>query len=174
MNFLDKLNNIQNFVFDIDGVFTDGTVLLQEDGSLLRTMNTKDGFALKHAIVQGYNVYIITGGKSMGVFYRLVSLGVNKSNIFFDAHDKLSVLKQIVEERNLDLSKTAYMGDDIPDYGPMCFVHLPCCPADAIPEVRSVAQYVSPLNGGQGCVRDLLEKVMKVQEKWFNTDDLKA
>ncbi len=174
MNFLDKLNNIQNFFFDIDGVFTDGTVLIQEDGSLLRTMNTKDGFALKHAVTQGYNIFIITGGKSLGVFYRLASLGVKKENIFFDCHDKLAALKQIVEERSLDLSKTVYMGDDIPDYGPMCYVHLPSCPADAIPEIKSVAQYVSPYNGGHGCVRDLLEKVMKVQGKWFNTDDLKV
>lgn len=174
MNFLDKLNNIQNFFFDIDGVFTDGTVLIQEDGSLLRTMNIKDGFALKHAVTQGYNIYIITGGKSLGVFYRLASLGVKKENIFLDCHDKLAVLKQIVEERSLDLSKTVYMGDDIPDYGPMCYVNLPCCPADAIPEIRSVAQYVSPFNGGHGCARDILEKVMKVQGKWFNTDDLKV
>jgi 3-deoxy-D-manno-octulosonate 8-phosphate phosphatase (KDO 8-P phosphatase) len=174
MNFLDKLNNIQNFVFDIDGVFTDGSVLVQDDGSLLRIMNTKDGLALKHAAAQGYNIYVISGGKSLGVFYRLESLGVKRENIFFDCHDKLALLKQLVEELELDLSKTAYMGDDIPDYGPMCYVHLPCCPADAIPEIRSVAQYVSPLDGGKGCVRDLLEKVMKVQGKWFNTDDLKG
>jgi 3-deoxy-D-manno-octulosonate 8-phosphate phosphatase (KDO 8-P phosphatase) len=101
-------------------------------------------------------------------------LGVKKENIFTDCHDKLSVLKQLVAERNLDLSKSAYMGDDIPDYGPMCYVHLPCCPADAIPEIRALAQYVSPINGGNGCVRDLIEKVMKVQGKWFNLEDLRT
>ena len=174
MSFLNKLNNIQNFIFDIDGVFTDGSVLIQDDGSLLRMMNTKDGFALKHASQQGYEIFVITGGKSAGVLIRLELLGVKKENIFTDCHDKLSVLKQLVAERNLDLSKSAYMGDDIPDYGPMCYVHLPCCPADAIPEIRALAQYVSPINGGNGCVRDLLEKVMKVQGKWFNLEDLRT
>ena len=174
MSFLNKLNNIQNFIFDIDGVFTDGSVLIQDDGSLLRMMNTKDGFALKHASQQGYEIFVITGGKSPGVLIRLELLGVKKENIFTDCHDKLSVLKQLVAERNLDLSKSAYMGDDIPDYGPMCYVHLPCCPADAIPEIRALAQYVSPINGGNGCVRDLLEKVMKVQGKWFNLEDLRT
>jgi 3-deoxy-D-manno-octulosonate 8-phosphate phosphatase (KDO 8-P phosphatase) len=174
MSFLNKLNNIQNFIFDIDGVFTDGSVLIQDDGSLLRMMNTKDGFALKHASQQGYEIFVITGGKSTGVLTRLELLGVKKENIFTDCHDKLSVLKQLVAERNLDLSKSAYMGDDIPDYGPMCYVHLPCCPADAIPEIRALAQYVSPINGGNGCVRDLLEKVMKVQGKWFNLEDLRS
>jgi 3-deoxy-D-manno-octulosonate 8-phosphate phosphatase (KDO 8-P phosphatase) len=174
MSFLNKLNNIQNFIFDIDGVFTDGSVLIQDNGSLLRMMNTKDGFALKHASKQGYEIYVITGGKSPGVLTRLELLGVKKENIFTDCQDKLSVLKQLVAERNLDLSKSAYMGDDIPDYGPMCYVHLPCCPADAIPEIRALAQYVSPINGGNGCVRDLLEKVMKVQGKWFNLEDLRT
>jgi 3-deoxy-D-manno-octulosonate 8-phosphate phosphatase (KDO 8-P phosphatase) len=174
MSFLNKLNNIQNFIFDIDGVFTDGSVLIQDDGSLLRMMNTKDGFALKYASQQGYEIFVITGGKSPGVLTRLELLGVKKENIFTDCHDKLSVLKQLVAERNLDLSKSAYMGDDIPDYGPMCYVHLPCCPADAIPEIRALAQYVSPINGGNGCVRDLLEKVMKVQGKWFNLEDLRT
>jgi 3-deoxy-D-manno-octulosonate 8-phosphate phosphatase (KDO 8-P phosphatase) len=174
MSFLNKLNNIQNFIFDIDGVFTDGSVLIQDDGSLLRMMNTKDGFALKHASQQGYEIFVITGGKSTGVLTRPELLGVKKENIFTDCHDKLSVLKQLVAERNLDLSKSAYMGDDIPDYGPMCYVHLPCCPADAIPEIRALAQYVSPINGGNGCVRDLLEKVMKVQGKWFNLEDLRT
>ena len=129
-------------------------------------MNTKDGLALKHAAAQGYNIYIISGGKSLGVFYRLESLGVKRENIFFDCHDKLAALKQLVEEWELDLSKTAYMGDDIPDYHVMQRVGLPTCPQDASPEIKAISHYISHKNGGKGAVREVIEQVMKVQGKW--------
>ncbi len=168
MSFLNKLKGIRSFVFDVDGVFTDGSVLVQEDGSLLRNMNTKDGFALKHAINSGLEVFIITGGKSPGVFKRFQHLGVPEENIFYDCHDKDSVLKSLIREKRINPAHTAYMGDDIPDYEAMRLVELPTCPSDAIQEIKTISLYVSPREGGKGCVRDILEKILKVQGKWFD------
>lgn len=172
MSFLEKLKDIESFIFDIDGVFTDGSVIVQDDGSLLRMMNTKDGLAIKQAVNQGFQVFVITGGKSPGLILRLQNLGIGSENIFPDIHDKITVLKKLARDNRLDLSKSAYMGDDLPDYGPMRLVHLPCCPSDAVIEIKEIAQYISPFAGGKGCVRDLLEKVLKIQGKWFDLESL--
>lgn len=168
MSFLEKLKDIRSFVFDVDGVFTDGMVQVQDDGTLLRIMNTKDGFALKHAIRNGLDVFIITGGKSPGVLKRLQHLGVPESNIFYDCHDKDAVLKELIRDKRVNPAHCAYMGDDIPDYEAMRLVELPTCPADAIPEIKNISLYISPIEGGKGCVRDILEKILKVQGKWFD------
>jgi 3-deoxy-D-manno-octulosonate 8-phosphate phosphatase (KDO 8-P phosphatase) len=168
MSFLDKLKDISTFIFDVDGVFTDSSVYILEDGVLMRKMSTRDGYAVKHAINKGYKVIVITGGKSEGVIKRLQRLGVRE--IYSGVQDKLSVMEELIEVYNIDMSRTLYMGDDFPDYEAMRLVTLPTCPNDAIPELREIAQYISPLNGGEGCVRDIIEKVLKVQGQWLETD----
>jgi 3-deoxy-D-manno-octulosonate 8-phosphate phosphatase (KDO 8-P phosphatase) len=170
MSYLEKLHEIKHFIFDVDGVMTDGTVLVQEDGSLLRLMNSKDGWAIKHAIKKGYDIFIITGGRSKGVLIRLINLGVPDSNIIIFRDDKLNALKELVHSSKIDLSKTVFMGDDIPDYAAMRLVNLAACPKDAIQEIKNISQYISPFDGGKGCVRDIIEKVLKVQNNWFDLD----
>ncbi|MCP4439641.1 MAG: HAD hydrolase family protein [Aureispira sp.] len=165
MSFLPKLHDINTFIFDVDGVLTDGSVYILENGSQLRKMNTRDGFAIKYAIEQGYKVIIITGGKSQGVVKRLKGLGVKE--IYSGIHDKLEVLMELVDIYGLDLGKTLYMGDDMPDYEGMRVVHLATCPDNAAHEIREISQYISPFKGGEGCVRDVVEKVLRVQGKWI-------
>ena len=167
MSFLDKLQEINTIILDVDGVLTDSSVYIQEDGILMRKMSVRDGFAMKYAIDNGYRIIIITGGKSQGVIKRLEDLGVTE--IHSGIENKLETINELVEIHNLDLSRTAYMGDDFPDYEPLRLVCLSTCPSNAIPEIRAICQYISPLKGGQGCVRDLIEKIMKVQKKWVET-----
>lgn len=162
---LADFKKIESFIFDVDGVFTDSSLLITEKGELLRTMNSRDGFAVKHAINQGYKVIIITGGTSEGVRVRLKGLGVD--HIFIGVQDKEAVLRQLVDKEIVDLSKAIYMGDDIPDLGVMKKVFLPVCPADAATEIQGVSRYVSPINGGRGCVREVIETTLRVQDKWL-------
>ena len=170
MSFLDKLHDVNTFIFDVDGVLTDAFVRVEEDGSLLRSMNTTDGYAMKHALRQGYQIFITTGGRSKGVIRCFLGLGIPEENIFHSTLEKLDVLRQLVNNGKVSLENTAYMGDDIPDYAPMRLVLLATCPKDAAHEIKEVSQYISPLEGGKGCVRDLIEKVLKVQGKWFDLD----
>ena len=173
MNYPEILSQINTFIFDVDGVLTDGSVILMPDGDQARTMNIKDGFALQLAVKQGFIVIIITGGKSETVKKRLEGLGIN--TIYMGASDKLDVYEEAKLTYNLDENKIAYMGDDVPDYFVMNEVALPTCPSDAAPEIIGIAKYVSPLKGGEGCVRDLIEKVLRAQDKWFtpNQDENK-
>ena len=164
MNLLEKFRDIQTFIFDVDGVFTDGGLLIAEDGSLLRQMNVRDGYAVKHALEAGYRICIITGGNSAGVKSRLNKLGIEE--VYSGIHDKISVYNKIVKAHQLDEGEILYMGDDVPDYEVMRRVGLPTCPNDAATEINEVAYYISPFKGGKGCVRDVIEKVMRLQEKW--------
>jgi 3-deoxy-D-manno-octulosonate 8-phosphate phosphatase (KDO 8-P phosphatase) len=164
MNILELFAPIRTFVFDVDGVLTDGSLLATEDGQLLRKMNIKDGYAIQLAIKKGYKVWILSGAKSEGVRLRLQKLGV------LDVHIGIETKKELLQDIALN-SKTAYesvlyMGDDIPDYAAMQLCGLPCCPADAVPEIKSVAKYISPFKGGEGCARDVIEKVMKLNGDW--------
>lgn len=168
MSFLNKLHDISTFIFDVDGVLTDGSVYAFEDGNLMRKMHTKDGFAIKHAIKQGYRIIIITGGSSEGVVKRLKKLGVE--DVYYGIHNKLETLKQLINLYSIDLGRVLYMGDDLPDYECMRLCHLATCPSDAVHEVQEISQYISPLNGGQGCVRDVIEKVLRVQKQWVSFD----
>ncbi len=163
MNQLETFKEINTFIFDVDGVMTSGEVLVMEDGKLLRRVNMKDGYALKEAS-KHYTIAIITGGKSTGIIRRLQSLGI--IHIFTDVHDKLSVFDEFIHSRDIDPGNVLYMGDDLPDYKIMRKVGLPACPSDAASEIIKVAQYVSPHKGGQGCVRDVIQKVMLLQGKW--------
>lgn len=164
MSYLDKLTEIRHFIFDVDGVLTNGLLQVQENGELLRQMNTRDGYALKAALTQKYKITIITGGNSKGVINRLQALGI--SQIYSGITNKLKTLEEMVHNQNLDLSEVAYMGDDLPDYECMRTVNLAACPADATTEIKNISQYISAFNGGEGCVRDLIEKVLKAQNKW--------
>jgi len=158
------LKDITTFIFDVDGVFTDGSLLVTSEGELLRKMNVKDGYALKVALKKGYNVCIITGGTNEGVRIRLKGLGV--TDIYMDAHYKMDALEEYMGLNHLEPENILYMGDDIPDIPPLQTVALATCPQNAVAEVKSVSQYISHKNGGHGCVRDVIEQVLKVRGDW--------
>ncbi|MEI6576322.1 MAG: HAD family hydrolase [Bacteroidota bacterium] len=165
-NYKEKLKHITTIIFDYDGVLTGGTVLINPDGELLRTANVKDGYAMKHAVEMGFRIAIISGGKSHSVKNRMAPLGV--TDVFLEVRDKLKMYKEYVATHNLKPEEILFMGDDIPDYPLMKEVGISTCPADAAEEIKAVASYISFQNGGQGCAREILEQVMKVQGKWFN------
>ncbi|HEU0065047.1 MAG TPA: HAD hydrolase family protein [Flavisolibacter sp.] len=169
MNVLEYFQDITTFVFDVDGVLTDGSVLLLENGLQARKMNVKDGLALQMAIKNKYNVVIISGGVSEPVINRLKYLGIDE--IHLGIKDKFKFLQLYVEQNNLSWHEVLYMGDDLPDVPVLELVALPCCPADAAVEVKKVCKYISALNGGSGCVRDVIEKVLKLNDHWnYHTD----
>ena len=163
-SYKEYLNHITTFIFDVDGVLTDGNLIITTSGEMLRKMSIKDGYALKTALLTGFNVCVISGGSNEGVRMRLESLGIK--NIFLGAQEKMIQLSQYLSENNIKSENVLYMGDDIPDYPVMSFVGLPCCPQDAVPEIKSIAKYVSHKKGGKGAVRDVIEQVLKVQGKW--------
>lgn len=158
------MNDITTFIFDVDGVLTDGTVHVSQTGEMLREMNIRDGFAMKAAIESGYHVCIISGGSNEGVRIRLRNLGIN--DIHLGSPDKVETFKEYIDLYNIKPEQVLYMGDDIPDYHVMKLVGLPTCPQDASPEIKEISNYISHKSGGKGAVRDVIEQVMKVQEKW--------
>ncbi len=160
------LAQINTLIFDVDGVLTNGMVTIMPDGELVRHMNIKDGYALKAAIDKGLNVCIISGGKNEGVRTRLANLGIK--DIYLGAHDKIKQYKELVKKYELKPKNVLYMGDDIPDYPVMELVGLPCCPNDAAPEIQGISKYISYKKGGEGCVRDIIEQILRVQGKWEN------
>ena len=166
-SYKEYLKHINTFILDIDGVLTDGTVMVTTSGEMLRSMNIKDGYALKTAIDKGFNICIISGGSNEGVRVRLNGLGI--TDVFLGAHNKIEQLNTYLESNNIDLKQVLYMGDDIPDYPVMKLVGLPTCPQDAAPEIKAISKYISHKNGGKGAVRDVIEQVLKVQDKWFDS-----
>lgn len=163
-NYKELLNDITTFVFDVDGVLTNGSILVSTEGELLRSMSVKDGYAMKKALRAGYTVCIISGGKNEGVRERLRGLGITDIHLGID--DKVACLEEFFDIYDIQAKNVAYMGDDIPDIYPMEKIGLPTCPQDAVAEVKAISKYISHRKGGNGCVRDLIEQVMKVQEKW--------
>ena len=170
-SYKEYLKHITTFIFDIDGVLTDGSVMVTTSGDMLRSMNIKDGYALKTAVDRGYNICIISGGSNEGVRLRLNGLGIN--NVFLGAHNKIEQLNNYLDSNTIDLKNVLYMGDDIPDFPVMKLVGLPTCPQDAVPEIKAISKYVSHKNGGKGAVRDVIEQVLKVQDKWLGSFDAK-
>ncbi len=168
-NYKEYLNHVDTFIFDVDGVLTDGSIQVSTQGELLRTMNIKDGYALKTANNAGFHVCIISGGNNEGVRKRLRDLGI--TNIFLGVQDKVECLKEFFDVYGIDSENVLYMGDDIPDLYAMKLVGMPCCPQDAVAEIKEISRYVSHRKGGQGCVRDVIEQVLKVQGKWLLTPD---
>jgi 3-deoxy-D-manno-octulosonate 8-phosphate phosphatase (KDO 8-P phosphatase) len=165
---LNAFKHISTFVFDVDGVLTDGTLLLLPDGVMARKMNIRDGYALQLAIKKGYRILVISGGNSPEVKNRLEKLGIQE--VWMQVENKSAVLSAYMEANAIPKEQVLYMGDDIPDLQVMQLAGLPCCPEDAVAEIRDIALYHSPFAGGAGCVRDVIEKVMKLGGNW--QDDL--
>jgi 3-deoxy-D-manno-octulosonate 8-phosphate phosphatase (KDO 8-P phosphatase) len=165
------MNNINTFIFDVDGVLTNGYVQVFANGELARQMNIKDGYAIKSAIEAGYKVCIISGGTNEGVKSRIKGLGV--TDIYLGVHDKMEKFLEYLDMYQILPEDILYMGDDIPDYEVMKRVGLPSCPNDAVAEIQSISHYISHKKGGEGCVRDVIEQVLKVQGKWHQQFDAK-
>ena len=163
-NYKHLLPKIKTFIFDVDGVLTDGKILINSDGELLRSFDTKDGYAMKCALVKGFKIVIITGGRNEAVRERFKELGV--IDIYLGAHHKLDAYQDLMDNFDLNPEEILYIGDDIPDIPVMEKVGLGCCPADAASDVKAMADYVSHKKGGEGCVRELIEQVLRVQGKW--------
>jgi len=164
--FLQKLIEINTFIFDVDGVLTDGSVQVTDNGQSLRTFNIKDGYAMQLAVKKGYNLCIISGGDGIAMGRRFANLGI--TDVFLGSGDKVSIFNQYLKDKNITAAEVLYMGDDIPDLKVMKLVGLPTCPADAVEEIKAISTFISPYNGGKTAVRDIIEKVLKVQGKWHD------
>lgn len=170
MNVLELFKKITTFIFDVDGVLTDGTVLVLENGLQARRMHIKDGFALQMAIKNGFRVKIVSGGNSPEVKDRLEKLGVK--DVEMSVMDKKAYVESYIKTHKLKKEEVLYMGDDLPDIPAMQSVGLACCPADAAQDVKEIVQYISPLNGGMACVREVIEKVLRLHDKWHYRADV--
>ena len=168
--FKDELLNVKAFVFDVDGVLSHDTSPLNEDGDPVRTANVKDGFAIRNAISFGYPVAIITGGYIERVRFRYEKLGVQ---FYYDkARDKVECLNDFLSKIGVDRKNVMYMGDDLVDYQVMSVIGIPTCPNDAVSDIKEISKYISNKNGGEGCVRDVIEQTLRAQKKWFTKDML--
>jgi 3-deoxy-D-manno-octulosonate 8-phosphate phosphatase (KDO 8-P phosphatase) len=163
-NFKERLKSVKTFMFDVDGVLTNGMLLVMPDGEFLRSMNIKDGYAMQLAIKKGYLLVIISGGHSRGVPVRLSRLGIQE--VHMGVENKTEVFNSVVEKYSLDHSEILYMGDDVPDLPLLTRCGIPCCPADAVADIKSECIYVSHHKGGDGCVRDIIEQAMRLHGTW--------
>ena len=164
-NYKELLKKITTFILDVDGVLTNGKILITSKWKMLREMNTKDGFIIKYALDKGFKIFIISGGTNKGVKERLKDLGIDE--IFLGDHTKKDTYEKLIKKYNLQKNEIVYMGDDIPDIPVMKKIGVPCCPNDAVPDVKQISIYVSKKNGGEGCVRDIIEQTLRVQNKWL-------
>ena len=164
MNVFDKLSQIHGMIFDIDGVFTDNNILVTDQGEFLRTMNVRDGYAVKRALQAGKKIAIISGGKSIGIIKRMNILGVHE--IHLGIENKIDVFNSIIDEWNIPIENILYMGDDIPDLECMKIAGLAACPKDSVPEILEICEYVSTFEGGKGCVRQIIEQILQAQNQW--------
>lgn len=167
-NFKEDLQGVRAFIFDIDGVLSNQTIALDNNGEPQRTVNLRDGYALQFAVKQGYKVAVISGGHSPAYKKRLNMLGIKEVNL--NCASKKEVYKKYLLDESLDDSEVLYMGDDIPDLEVMNMVGTAVCPSDADSEIKQIANYISDKNGGDGCVRDVIEQVMRLHGKWMNND----
>lgn len=159
-----KLKNVKCVVLDVDGVLTNGDILVTEEGNQLRTFNVKDGYAIQYAIKQGLDIFVITGAKSQGVKLRFEGLGVKET--FLGISDKWTLLRELLEKYDYNTEEVLFVGDDMPDYVCMQKVGVAVAPADAVEDIKKVSSYVSKLKGGEGVVREILEKLLRLQGKW--------
>lgn len=162
------LNKIKTFIFDVDGVISPNSIPISAEAEPMRMFNVKDCYAIRGAIKCGYRIAIITGGNSPSVSKALLAMGIK--DIYTASSNKLKDLKSYIEKNKINLESVLYVGDDIPDYQVMQYVGMAVAPADAVPEIKNIAQYISHQKGGEGVVRDVIEQVMKVQRKWMNDD----
>ena len=163
-NFKERLNHIKTFLFDVDGVLTNGSVLIMENGEVVRNMNSKDAYALQLAVKKGYRIAIITGGNSQAVKKALQGLGIE--DVFLAQSDKLQCYKDYINEHDLKEEEIVFMGDDLPDYEVMKRVGIAACPNNAAHEIKQISIYISNRNGGEACARDIVEQVMRCQGTW--------
>jgi 3-deoxy-D-manno-octulosonate 8-phosphate phosphatase (KDO 8-P phosphatase) len=172
MNILEKFLPVKMIVLDMDGVLTDGTVLVMPDGQWVRRMHIRDGYALQLAVKKGYRLVVITGSSSGPVADRLRKLGIEQ--VFQEVKDKRQLLQSLMQQFQLSPEQVLFMGDDMPDLDAMKFCGLSCCPADSARDILEIAGYISPLKGGEGCVRDVLEKLMRLQGTWEQRTDVSS
>lgn len=168
LDFFNKLKKINTFIFDVDGVLTNGTVLTSESGELLRSFNIKDGYALQLAAKKGYHLCIISGGKGDAMSKRFENLSIVDVNLGIS--NKVDIFEKFLVKKGIQAEQVLYMGDDIPDLPVMKLVGLATCPADAVEEIKAICHYISPKNGGEAAVRDVIEKVLKLQDKWCDVN----
>lgn len=167
-NYKAKLHNIKALVFDFDGVMTDGSVWMYANKETVRCGNIKDGYAIQYAVKRGYIVTVISGATSLSINNRMEALGVNE--IYTGCANKMETYKQFLKKYNLTEDQILYMGDDIPDFEIMKHCGVATCPADAAIEIKEIADYISIFNGGCGCVRDVIEQVLRLQGEWFRPE----
>ena len=167
----DLFNKVTTFIFDVDGVLTDGSVIMLDSGEPVRVMNIKDGYALQFAVRKGYRIAIISGGKSESVKRRFNGLGID--HVYLGVSDKIEVFEEFIKTYNIDKDTVLYMGDDMPDYEIMQEAGVPVCPGDAAEEIKEISKYISDKKGGKGCVRDVIERTLKAQDKWFDIEGFK-
>ena len=170
MNYKIKLRKVSTFIFDVDGVLTNGDVILFQD-EIVRVLNSRDGYAIQHASKEGYQIFVITGGSSKIVAERLLELGVKEVRL--RSSNKLDVYRALQHKYSFSDQEVLYMGDDLPDYPVMKVVGVATCPHDAAVEIKQIADYHSPFNGGRHCVRDVIEQTLRVQEKWLTDGSFK-
>jgi 3-deoxy-D-manno-octulosonate 8-phosphate phosphatase (KDO 8-P phosphatase) len=170
--FLEKLKHIKAFVLDVDGVMTNGLLLVTESGEFLRQFNIKDGYAIQLAVKRGFKIAVVSGARSKGVELRLRGLGI--TDIYLGLDLKAAAYNEFIQKNLLSPEQVLFMGDDIPDLELMKLAGLSTCPADAVEEIKALAHYISPKNGGDSCVRDIIEKVLKIQNLWTTEDTYSA
>jgi len=168
MNYKAKLHDIKAFVFDYDGVISDGNIWSADDKILVRSGNVKDGYAIQYALRKGYTVAVLSGGSGTSIQARMKMLGVE--DVYLGSHRKMEIFRGFLKDKSLKAEQVLYVGDDIPDYDVMKAVGVAACPADAAEEIKSVADYISHKAGGHGCVRDVIEQVLRLQGQWFHED----
>lgn len=170
-NFKEDIAKVKAFVFDVDGVFTNGSLTVTTSGDFARTYYARDGFAVVTALKKGYIVGIISGGKGESIEKRFRVMGIDPQNMYLGSHEKVAALNSFMDRNNLTVSDIMYVGDDIPDIAPMKLVAMPVCPQDADAEVVKVARYVSRFPGGRGCIRDVVEQVLRVHDNWHDAGE---
>ena len=158
--------NIKAFAFDVDGVATEGGVFCNEEGQLLRTYDAKDGFAIRMARMNGYPVAVITGGASVSILKRFRTSGIADEDVFLHSRNKMDDFRRFCDRHGLEARDVMYFGDDVPDLEVMSAAGIGVAPADAVDDVLAAADYVSPKPGGRGCLREAIEKTLKIQGKW--------
>lgn len=170
INYKEKLHKIKAFVFDFDGVMTDGSVWTYADGETVRAGNVKDGYAIQYAVKKGYIVAVISGATSASIENRMKSLGVTQ--IYMGCASKIDTFRNFLEKNGLSEEEVLCMGDDIPDYEILKASGVATCPADAATEIKEIADYISIFPGGRGCARDVIEQTLRLQQVWFQHDAL--
>ncbi len=168
MAFVAPVHKITTFILDMDGVLTDGTVQVLENGIQARTMHVRDGYALQLAIKKGYKIAIVSGGNYAPAIDRFNKLGI--TDVFMSVTNKKELVTTYLSQNKLSAKEALFIGDDMPDWEVMQLVGFSACPVDAVEEIKQIATYISPIAGGKGCVRDVLEQFLKLNNDWSSED----